>query len=126
MTRTIAALLALALVPATAAADVIPASYPERSAGGMREKIAKQFRSFGLQAERASARAAALTTPEARYFGSHPERIQVAGQEVIVVEEYRGLPGDVWFFGSLFLAAGIAGAAYTVYHFHGDAHIHYW
>ena len=124
MTRAITAFLALILVPATVAADVIPSTYADRSDDGLRDEIARQFEKFGLPAGQASVRAAYLTREEARYFGSHPERIQVAGQEVFVVEEYRPLPVEVLFFGGIFLAAGIAGAAYALYHYEDDGHYH--
>ena len=69
-----------ALLSASVYADVIPASYGEKSDD--RTKIEAKLTEMGLKSETARVRAASMTADEAAYFAEDVRRIQVSGQEM--------------------------------------------
>ncbi len=84
-------------------ADVLPARRTADS--GAPARVEARLVELGYTAETARAQVQRLTADDAEYFAQHPDRLQLAGQEM-----WGGQSDNLWWewvFGAVFLAGAI-------------------
>ena len=94
----------VALLSASVYADVIPATYGEKSDD--RAKVEAKLTEMGLKPQSAHFRAQGMTNEEATYFAGDVHRIQVSGQEI-----FAGQTDMMWYewIGGIVSLGGVIG-----------------
>ena len=112
--RLVVALLVGGLFSGPLYADVIPTQYSSKSEA--QGKVESRLTELGFSKDDAQLRASRLSDPQAAYFASQPERLQVVGQEM-----WGGQSDNLWWEWLFGLGAlALVGFGYYVFAIRND------